>query len=74
MSTKNLAQQWQSFEQKHGAIKNWRGAPGVKINFWPKYVNCKHTVSGRKSSSALVTVHMVPEGKEWRVDEFSIGP
>ena len=74
ISAQVLAQQWKTFEAAHGAIKNWAGAPGGLYGVWPNYVIDKHTVSGRKSGSGLVTTRLVPEGKSWRIDQLTIKP
>ena len=73
-SAQTLAQQWKAFEAAHGAIKNWTGANGGRVSIWPQYVIHKHTVSGYKSGSGLVTTRLVPEGKNWRIDQLTIKP
>ncbi len=76
MSAQTLAQQWKAFETAHGATKSWAQARGTTrfIILCPRYVTDKQTVSGRKGSSGLVTTRMVPEGKNWRIDQITITP
>ena len=73
-TVKDVQSQWQAFERSHGGIRNWRSTGSRKGIALPAYISFNVAVTGLKSSAGTVTMRLIPENDNWRINRLRIQP
>jgi hypothetical protein len=76
ITTRSLTQQWQDYEKQNGPIESWVPAlsglgRGNKVSMFPSYVDHTYDVKGTREAGQ-VSMRLVRENGNWRIDELSI--
>ena len=84
VSARDLENQWKNYERVHGAIVQWKPAPGLfvaggQVSTFPRFVQLRYLVQGsldgNRNTAGAIYVRMTPQnGNAWRVSQLQIRP
>jgi hypothetical protein len=73
-TSQKLRRQWAVFSKAHGGIRNWKLIAQKSSVALPTYEEFNLSVTGNRAGAGTVFMHLVPEGKTWRIDALKIRP
>lgn len=84
ISRTDLENQWRNYERVHGAIIQWKPAPGLFVSggqasVLPRFVQLRYLVQGsldgNRNTAGAIYVKLTPQnGGAWRISQLQIRP